>query len=214
MVNCSDAVILAMPKSVIFTVPSAATMRLAGLISRCTMPFGVSVIERRRGLGQNAEHALGRNRLAGLEHLIERRPVHVFHGDVGQVALLLHVVDGDDAGVGEDARRARLAKEAFAQAFLLFGLAARSELNGLDGHWAADVGVDGVVHHAHGAAPQFPARFCSALCGPSSSSDSTNERFQMPWDRRSVFVVCQPGVGQTIGFRSLSTRRGTDDRFS
>ena len=37
--NCSEAVILAMPKSVIFAVPSAAIMMLAGLTSRCTMPL-------------------------------------------------------------------------------------------------------------------------------------------------------------------------------
>ena len=39
MVNCSEAVILAMPKSVILAEPSGSIMMLAGLMSRCTMPL-------------------------------------------------------------------------------------------------------------------------------------------------------------------------------
>ena len=83
-------------------------------------------------------------------------PSTILHGDVGQVALLLHVVDGDDAGMRQDAGRARLAEQALAQALLLLGIAHVAELDGLDGHRPADIGVDGMVHHTHGAAAQFP----------------------------------------------------------
>ena len=104
--------------------------------------------------------AASERRLLG-KQLVERRPVDVFHGDVGQLALLLDVVDGDDSGMREHAGRAGLAEEPLAQALLLFRLAAAAELDGLDGDGAADVGVDGVIDHAHGAAAQFPDDFVS-----------------------------------------------------
>src|ERR1019366_7387525 len=72
------------------------------------------------------------------------------------LALLLHVVYGDDSGVGQDARQARLPEQALAQPVLFLGLAPCAEMDGLDGHRAADVGVDGMVRHPHGAPPQFP----------------------------------------------------------
>src|ERR1039458_4544513 len=111
MVRFSAAVILAMPKSAIFAVPSAESMMLAGLMSRCTMPFEC-VVQRHRGLPQDTEHALGAERLRGAQHLVQRRPIHVFHGDVGQVALLLHIVNGHDSRMREHARRSRLAEQA------------------------------------------------------------------------------------------------------
>src|ERR1022692_3606374 len=44
------------------------------------------------------------------------------HGDVGEVVLRLHVVDGDDARVGEDAGRAGFAEQPLAQAGALLGV--------------------------------------------------------------------------------------------
>ena len=92
--NCSAAVILAIPKSAIFAVPLAA----------------MSVVQRHGGLGENAEHAVRRQRLRLREHLVQGGPVDIFHGDVSQIALLFHIVDGDDAGMGQDAGGARLAE--------------------------------------------------------------------------------------------------------
>ena len=95
------------------------------------------------------------------ENGVEGGPVHVLHGDVGDVALLLDVVDRDDAGMGKDAGRAGLAEEALAEALLLLGAAGGAEGNGFDGDRAADIGVDGMVDHTHGAASQFPDDFVS-----------------------------------------------------
>ncbi len=39
------------------------------------------------------------------------------------------------------------------------GLAIVSEMDGLDGDRAADIRIDRMVHHAHGAAAQFPDDF-------------------------------------------------------
>ena len=89
------------------------------------------------------------------EHVVEGRPVHELHGDVRQLTLLLDVVDGDDAGVREDARRARLAEEPLPQLLLLLGLA-RAEVDRLDGDRPADIRIDGVVNDAHGAAAELP----------------------------------------------------------
>ena len=43
----------------------------------------------------------------------------------------------------------------------LLGIVDAAQLDRLDGHRAADVGIDGVVHHSHGAAAQFPDDFVS-----------------------------------------------------
>jgi hypothetical protein len=40
---------------------------------------------------------------------------HIFHRDVCQLPLLIHIVNRDDAAMGKKIGRARLAKEAFAQ---------------------------------------------------------------------------------------------------
>src|ERR1019366_3505935 len=56
----------------------------------------------------------------------------------------------------EHARRSRLAEEPLAHAVDLFGLAIVPEMDRLDGHRTADVRVDRMVHHTHGAAAQFP----------------------------------------------------------
>ena len=63
--------------------------------------------------------------------------------------------------MGENAGRAGLAKEAFAQALLLLGAAGGTERDGFDGDRAADIGVDGMVDHTHGTPSQLPNDFVS-----------------------------------------------------
>jgi hypothetical protein len=114
----------------------------------------VGVIEGHGGLAQNAEHAVRGERLAG-NKLVEGGAIDVLHGDVGYVVLRLHVVDGDDAGVGEDPGRTGLAEQALAQAGALLGVADFAEADGFDGNRTADGGIGGQVDDAHGAAAQL-----------------------------------------------------------
>ena len=116
--------------------------------------LAVRVIERHGGLAQNGEHAVRRQRLPG-NQLVERGTVHVLHGDVGDVVLRLHVIDGDDTGVREDACRARFAKQPLAQPGAFLGVADFTQSDGFDGYRTPDGGIRGEVHDAHGAAAQF-----------------------------------------------------------
>ena len=133
----------------------------------------VGVVEGVGGLRQDAEHPLRRHGSLFRQPLIHGRPVHVLHGDVRQVVLLLHVVNGDDAGMGEDSRRSRFPEKALPQAFLLFRGALFAQLDGLDGHRPPDVRIDGVVHHAHGATAQLSDDLVSPNTIHTSSSHST-----------------------------------------
>jgi hypothetical protein len=121
--------------------------------------LGMGVVERDGGLSQNAEETDTVDRFGFAQHLVEGRPVHVFHGDVGEIALLLDIVDGDDSGMREHAGRAGLAEEALAHALDFVGFAIAAEVNSLDGYRATDVGIDRVVDDTHGAAPQFADDF-------------------------------------------------------
>ena len=62
-------------------------------------PFLVGVIQGRRGLAQDPEDRRRIRRLRAAEYFLEGGAVHELHRDVGQVALLGHVVDGHDARV-------------------------------------------------------------------------------------------------------------------
>ena len=103
-----------MPKSVILTRLSAVIRMLAGLTSRWMTPVGVGVVERIGDLRDDIDDERQRQRLVALEERLEVGPADVLHGDEGDavLALLHHVVDGDDVGVGEDAGALRLADEA------------------------------------------------------------------------------------------------------
>ena len=74
------------------------------------------VVERHGRLSENAEHQVGLEGRLFRKQLVERRPIDVFHGDVSQIALLLHVVDGDDPRVGQDTGRASFPEQALAEA--------------------------------------------------------------------------------------------------
>ena len=57
-VTGTDPATCAIPKSVIFTWPSAVSSRLAGLMSRCTSAAACAVCKARRDLGDHV-HGLG-----------------------------------------------------------------------------------------------------------------------------------------------------------
>lgn len=80
-------------------------------------------------------------------------PVDELHGDICQLAPLLHVVNGDDAGVGKIARGARFPEQPLPQPGPLLRFAHLSQADGLDCHRTSDGGVYGMVHHTHRAAP-------------------------------------------------------------
>jgi len=68
---------------------------------------GVRIVEGIGHLGDDVHHERQRQRLVPLEKRIEVRPAHILHGDEGAavLALLHHVVDGDDVGMAEECRR-------------------------------------------------------------------------------------------------------------
>src|SRR5262249_9132296 len=122
-----------------------------------TLP--VRVIQRGRGLRKNAKDAIGGERLRFRKQLIERWTIDIFHGDIREFALLLHVVNRHDTRMRQNPRRTGFAEQALAQPFLLLGLAHAAELNSLDSDGTAYVRINGVIDHAHGAAAEFPDNF-------------------------------------------------------
>ena len=104
--------IRAMPKSAIFAWPALVSMMFAGLMSRCTTPRSwlyCSPASRssmiRTVVGQ-------REPLLLVEQRFQRRTVHEFHDDVGDIAGLAVVEDADDVGMGQPAGGLRLTAEA------------------------------------------------------------------------------------------------------
>ena len=84
---------------------------------------------------------------AGVEDVAQRLPFEELHRDVGDVAALADVVDGDDVRVVEASRRTRFTVEA-----LLVGLgldAREPHVDRLDRDHAVDQRVAGAVNHAH-----------------------------------------------------------------
>src|SRR5438876_4974966 len=94
--------------------------------------------------------------------MLEGRPGHKLHGDISQIALLGHIVNGDDAGMRENARGARLAKQALALLATLIRVAEFAEADRLDGDFPAYGRIQSAVHDAHGAAPEFTQDLISA----------------------------------------------------
>ena len=67
----------------------------------------------------DVELALERQRIAQRDHIREIAPFHQLHGDVQLAFGLAEVVDGDDVGVLDRARGARLAQESLLHVFRL-----------------------------------------------------------------------------------------------
>ena len=143
---------LAMPKSMIFTRPSASTMMLPGFTSRWTTPRSCAAASASATCAAISTASEGGERAAA-DQVAQLPPVEQLHGHEGDVALAAHVVDRDDGGVADAAGRARLLQEARLEVrALLVGAGQRDRL---DGDRAAERRVLGPVHDAHGAAAQL-----------------------------------------------------------
>ena len=106
----------AMPKSVILTRPSGVISRLPGLMSRCTSPGGVRGLKRGRGLRDDVERLVGRERPVALEDRRERLAGHELHHEEGAAVLLAVVEDARDALVVDECGVAGLGAEALEEA--------------------------------------------------------------------------------------------------
>ena len=82
------------------------------------------------------------------DDLLEALTFNEFHGDVGDVVLFAHIVDGDDVGVLQPAGGLGLAVKALEQT----GIGGHASGDGLDGDEAVDDRIASAVDHAHGAA--------------------------------------------------------------
>src|SRR5439155_5716346 len=122
----------------------------------------VRVVERGGGLPKEAEDARGLERLIQGENLLDGGAWDELHGDVGRVVLFSHVVDRDNAGMRQDARRPRFAKQALALFPALFGVADFAQANSLDGDFPPDGRIERAVHDSHRAATEFTEDLISA----------------------------------------------------
>src|SRR5882724_354204 len=113
----------------------------------------VRVVKPGADLLRDVDDVFRGQRLALIEHAMQRDPLDVFHGDVEQAVLLARVVNRDDVAVVENAREARLVLE---PAQHLVGLqAVHVEAHGLERDRSSNGRVDGLVHPAHRAFTQL-----------------------------------------------------------
>ena|SRR5580700_3308175 len=77
------------------------------------------------------------------------------HDQAEEIALLDHIVDRDDAGVGEGGGCAGFAGEALAEGVALRGIGEIAELERLDGNFAAEDGIVGAEDNPHAAAAEL-----------------------------------------------------------
>ena len=115
----------------------------------------MGVIERRRGLPQDVQGLFAFGNAAGGEHVLERRPVHALHGDVGQILMPAQIVDHDNARMRKRSGRARFAEQSFLKRVRLRCISQRVKTNGLDGDGAIDQRIAGFEDDTHRAAAQF-----------------------------------------------------------
>ena len=108
-------------------------------------------VERARHVQHDPPDAIGREAPVVAHLGGEVVPVDEAHRDEERPVLLARLVDGDDVGVLEGGRHARLALEALAE------LRVGRELghDDLERHTAAQATVDREVDHAHAAAPDL-----------------------------------------------------------
>ncbi len=89
-----------------------------------------------------------------VEQVLEFLAPDELHGNVGGAVFLAVVVDGDDAGMGDPARRLGLALEARQDAFHLLGVEQRG-LDGLDRDRAFDLRIESLEYDTHGALTKY-----------------------------------------------------------
>ena len=94
----------------------------------------VRVIEGGAGHRQQFVHKRDPARIVETRYLRigKPRPLDQLHRDEGQAVLLVGIEDRDDPGMGQAARRLRLAEQAQAQAFQLIIVGVLAEFDGLD----------------------------------------------------------------------------------
>ena len=93
-------------------------------------------------------------RLRG-QQMVQGRTIDELHGDIGDVVLLAHLVDGDDGRMGEHPGRTRLPVEPFAVGGPLFGIDDVLQANDFEGHGALNDRVHGAIDDTHSTAPDF-----------------------------------------------------------
>ncbi len=113
-------------------------------------PLGVRGVERVGDLDAEIEDLLQLERLA-LDAVLERLAFQELHGDEALALVFADFIDGADVGMVERRGGARLALEA-RQRLLVAGDIFGQEL---ERHHAAELGVLGLVDHAHAPAAQL-----------------------------------------------------------
>src|SRR5262249_16660616 len=124
-----------------------------------------------------------------------------FHEDVRHAVLFGNVVDGHDAGVGENAGGLRFAEQSLAHTLALGFVGEVLESDALDGDGPADGGIFGTVHDAHGSAAQFPNNLVPAdlLHGIFILSEYVFDRIsaEVPHEHRPILAArIRSGDGQ------------------
>ena len=91
---------LAMPKSVTIASPSCS-ITFSGLMSRCTTPWPVGVVQGRGHVARDLERVLQRQLPLALEPLAQRFALDVGHDVVEQIPGLAGIVERHDVGMIE-----------------------------------------------------------------------------------------------------------------
>ena len=131
--------------------PVAAHQHVVRLEVAVHEAHGVRGGEAPARLGEHVDHLAPGARLL-LEPLAQRLALDELQGDEHLVAVLADVIHGHDMGVGEAGHGLGLAHEAQAGLSPVPPLAAGQEQ--LDGHAAAELGIERRVHLAHAARAQ------------------------------------------------------------
>ena len=121
--------------------------QVAGLDVAVHEAGGVGGLQRRRGLGDDVEHLVGREHALPLEDRRERLAGHELHDEVGAAVLLAVVEDVGDALVVDERGVAGLGAEPLEEA----GVAEVLVLEDLDRDGAADDEVGRLPDLAHAA---------------------------------------------------------------
>ena len=145
---------------------------LAGLMSPCTTPRLVAVVQRRQHLVHQPRHLAEREALAAVQQVFQVAALDQLHGDPGCLGVLAVIIDGDDVGVVEPAGRLRLALEA-GHRLLALAVAGFGPADRLQRRAALDHRVERVMDSAHGAGAELAADHVLAehLSGHGASLD-------------------------------------------